>query len=48
MAYIGGPAELGLAVAWSKIGEKAAVTVQRSDETLEISVNVGRRPEKLR
>jgi len=45
---VGGPAELGLAVAWSKIGEKAAVTVQRSDETLEISVNVGRRPEKLR
>ena len=43
-----GPAELGLSVAWSKIGEKASVTVQRGDEALEFTVTVGQRPERLR
>ncbi len=41
------PAELGLAVAWSKIGEKATVTVRRGDETLELNVNIAQRPERL-
>jgi len=45
---VSGPAELGLQVAWSKIGEKAAVTVQRDGETLEFTVTVGQRPERLR
>ncbi len=45
---VSGAAELGLQVAWSKIGEKASVTVHRGDETLEFSVTVGQRPEKLR
>jgi serine protease Do len=44
---INGRAELGLAVAWSKIGEKAKVTVRRGEETKEISVDIGQRPEKL-
>jgi serine protease Do len=41
------PAELGLQVAWSKIDEKATVTVQRGGETLELTVTVGQRPERL-
>ena len=45
---VSGPAELGLQVAWSKIDEKAAVTVQRGDKTLEFTVTVGQRPERLR
>ena len=45
---VSGPAELGLQVAWSKIGEKATVTVQRGGETLEFTVTVGQRPERLR
>ena len=45
---VSGPAELGLEVAWSKIGEKAAVTVRRDEETLEFTVTVGQRPERLR
>jgi putative serine protease PepD len=44
---VGGPADLGLAVAWSKIGEKAKVTVRRGDETKEFDVDIGQRPEKL-
>ena len=43
-----GPAELGLQVAWTKIGEKATVTVRRGEETLEFTVTVGQRPERLR
>ena len=45
---VDGPAELGLQVAWSKIGEKATVTVRRGDETLEFTITVGQRPERLR
>jgi S1-C subfamily serine protease len=37
-----------LQVAWSKIDEKAAVTVQRGGKTLEFTVTVGQRPERLR
>ena len=44
---VGGPAELGLQVAWSKIGEKATATVQRGDEEVKVTVTVGQRPEKL-
>jgi serine protease Do len=44
---VGGPAELGLQVAWSKIGEKAAATVQRGDEEVKVTVTVAQRPEKL-
>ena len=44
---VSGPAELGLAVAWSKIGEKAKVTVRRGEETKEISVDIGQRPRQL-
>jgi serine protease Do len=44
---VSGPAELGLQVAWSKIGEKATATVQRGGETLELTVTVGQRPERL-
>jgi serine protease Do len=44
---VGSPAELGLAVAWFKIGEKAAVTVRRGDKTLEIKVKIDQRPDKL-
>ena len=46
--HVSGPAELGLQVAWSKIGEKTSVTVHRGDETLEFTVTVGQRPERLR
>jgi serine protease Do len=46
--HVSGPAELGLQVAWSKIGEKTSVTVRRGDETLEFAVTVGQRPERLR
>ncbi len=45
---VSGPAELGLQVAWSKIGEKASVTVQRDGKALEFTVTVGQRPERLR
>ena len=45
---VSGPAELGLLVAWSKIGEKATVTVRRGDEKLKLTVTIGQRPEKLR
>jgi serine protease Do len=45
---VSGRAELGLQVAWSKIDEKAKVTVQRGGETLEFTVTVGEWPEKLR
>ena len=45
---VSGPAELGLQVAWSKIGEKATVTVRRGGKTLELKVTVGQRPERLR
>ena len=45
---VSGPAELGLQVAWSKIGEKATVTVQRGDETRKFTVTVSQRPERLR
>jgi serine protease Do len=45
---VSGPAELGLQVAWSKVGEKAIVTVQRSGKTLELNVTVAPRPERLR
>jgi len=44
---VSGPAELGLQVAWSKIGEKAMVTVHRGDETKKFTVVVGQRPERL-
>jgi serine protease Do len=44
---VGGPADLGLAVAWSKIGEKSKVTVRRGDDTKEFDVEIGQRPEKL-
>jgi serine protease Do len=44
---VGGPSELGLAVAWTKIGEKATVTVRRGDETKDIKVDIGQRPDKL-
>jgi serine protease Do len=40
------PAELGLAVAWSKIGEKATVTVKRGEQMLDLKVNIGQRPER--
>ncbi len=40
-------AELGLAVAWSKIGDKAKVTVRRGEATKEIDVDLGQRPETL-
>ena len=46
--HVSGPAELGLQVAWSKVGEKTSVTVRRGDETLEFTVKVGQRPERLR
>jgi serine protease Do len=46
--HVSGPAELGLQVAWSKIGEKTSVTVRRGGETLEFTVTVGQRPERLR
>jgi serine protease Do len=45
---VSGPAELGLQVAWTKIGEKATVTVQRDGEAKELTVTVGQRPERLR
>jgi len=45
---VSGPAELGLQVAWSKIGEKTTVTVQRGGEAKELTVTVGQRPERLR
>jgi serine protease Do len=45
---VSGPAELSLEVAWFKIGEKASVTVQRGGKTLEFTVTVGQRPERLR
>ncbi len=45
---VSGPAELGLQVAWSKVGEKTSVTVRRGDETMEFTVTVGLRPERLR
>jgi serine protease Do len=44
---VSGPADLGLAVAWAKIGDKANVTVRRGDETLEFKVTIAQRPEKL-
>ncbi len=44
---VSGPAELGLQVAWSKIGEKATVTVLRNGKTLTFTVTVGQRPERL-
>jgi serine protease Do len=44
---VGGPAELGLAVAWTKIGEKATVTVRHDDETKDIKVDIAQRPDKL-
>ena len=45
---VSGPAELGLQVAWSKIGEKATATVRRGGRTLEFTVTVGQLPERLR
>ncbi len=45
---VSGPAELGLQVAWTKIGEKASVTVYRDGKTMEFTVTVGQRPERLR
>jgi serine protease Do len=44
---VSGPADLGLAVAWSKIGEKAKVTVRRGEETKELTVDIAQRPERL-
>ncbi len=44
---VANPRELGLAVAWSKIGENATVTVKRGDETLEFKVKIGQWPEEL-
>jgi serine protease Do len=44
---VNNPTELLLAVAWAKIGEKAAVTVRRGNETLEFKVTIGQRPERL-
>ena len=45
---VGGPTELRLQVAWTKIGEKVKVTVRRGDATLEFTVTVGQRSEKMR
>jgi Do/DeqQ family serine protease len=39
--------ELGLAVAWSKIGKKATVTVKRDGKESTFTVNVAERPEQL-
>jgi Do/DeqQ family serine protease len=44
---VGDPRELGLAVAWSKIGEKAPVTVKRNGKDLTLTVTVGQRPEQI-
>jgi serine protease Do len=44
---VGDPRELGLAVAWSKIGEKARVTVKRNGKDLTLTVTVGQRPEQI-
>jgi serine protease Do len=41
------PRVLGLAVAWSKIGEKAKATVKRNGKDLSVTVTVGQRPERL-
>ena len=41
------PRELGLAVAWSKIGEKAQVTIKRNGKDLTLTVSVGQRPEQI-
>jgi len=45
---VSGPAELGLQVAWSKIGEKVTVTVQRGGKMLDLTVTVGPWPPTLR
>ncbi len=45
---VSGPTELGLAVAWSKIGEKAAVVVRRGKEDVELIVSVGQRAERVK
>jgi S1-C subfamily serine protease len=44
---INNPRELGLAVAWSKIGEKATVTVKRNGKDQTFTVTVGQRPEQV-
>jgi serine protease Do len=41
-------ADLGFQVAWSKVGDKVSVTVQRDDETKELKVIVGLRPEPFK
>jgi serine protease Do len=41
------PGELGLAVAWTKIGEKATVKLVRDGKPLTLSVRVARRPEAV-
>ncbi len=45
---VSSPAELGLQVAWSKIGDKVTVTVRRGDKERQFTVTVGQRPERLR
>jgi serine protease Do len=44
---VGDPRELGLAVAWSKIGQKARVSIKRNGRDLTLTVTVGQRPEQL-
>lgn len=44
---VSNPPELGLAVAMSKIGEKATVTVKRDDEMRDLKVTIGQRPEEM-
>lgn len=45
---VSSPADLGLQVAWSKIGDKVTVTVRRGDKERQFTVTVGQRPERLR
>ena len=44
---VNGAADLGLAVAWFKIGGKATVTVKRGDGTREFKVIIAQRPDTL-
>ena len=42
---VNSPPELGLAVAMSKIGAKATVTLKRNGETRDLKVTIGQRPD---
>jgi serine protease Do len=44
---VNSPSDLGYQVAWSKIGDKVSVTVQRDEETKELKVTVGQWPASL-